>query len=97
MENLLSVSFDSEGLRSLIQEVVSSELAAQLKPVEQKKDELLTRKEAAKMLRISLVTLATITKNGKLPSYRVRGKVLFKKSDVEATLQKVVTNRYRRP
>lgn len=43
---------------------------------------LLTREETAKMLSISLVTLWTWDKNDIIQSYRIGGKVRYKKSDV---------------
>ncbi len=48
---------------------------------EQKGNDLLNRKEIAKFLRISLVTLTDWMKRG-LPSHKQRGRVYFLKSEV---------------
>ena len=49
--------------------------------LEQNGDNLLNRKEIAKFLRISLVTLTDWMKRG-LPSHKQRGRVYFLKSEV---------------
>ena len=61
----------------------------QLKPLLQKekiednKKEMITRTEAADLLNISLVKLWEITKNNLIPKYKIGGKVLYKKIDVQ--------------
>ena len=47
-------------------------------------DELLTGKEAAAYLRVSLSTLNTLRKQGKLAFIKIGRKVLFKMSALEA-------------
>jgi excisionase family DNA binding protein len=49
-------------------------------------DELLTRKDAAELLHISLPTLLERTKDGTLTSYRVGSRILYKRSELEASL-----------
>ena len=53
----------------------------QMQPDKRKEEELLNRKEIAKFLRISLVTLTDWMKRG-LPSHKQRGRVYFMKSEV---------------
>ncbi len=48
---------------------------------------LLTRTEAAKMLRISLPTLADWTRQGMIPAQRIGRRVLYAISDIENTLE----------
>ncbi|WP_455626328.1 helix-turn-helix domain-containing protein [Parabacteroides sp.] len=48
---------------------------------------LLTRAEAAKMLRISLPTLADWTRQGMIPAQRIGRRVLYAISDIENTLE----------
>ena len=47
----------------------------------------LTRQETAKILSISLPTLSKHERNGKIASYRIGSRVLFKKSDIEAAIE----------
>ena len=61
----------------------------QLKPLLQKekiednKKEMITRAEAADLLNISLVKLWEITKNNLIQKYKIGGKVLYKKADIQ--------------
>lgn len=69
-------------------EIVNA-ILEQLKPlllkdkIEENKKEMITRAEAADLLNISLVKLWDITKNNIIPKYKIGGKVLYKKSDVQ--------------
>ncbi len=69
-------------------EIVNA-ILEQLKPLLQKdkiednKKEMITRTEAADLLNISLVKLWEITKNNLIPKYKIGGKVLYKKIDVQ--------------
>lgn len=58
--------------------------------------EYLTRKETAQRLHISLPTLNEYTKSGKLRAYRIHGRVLYRKDDVDAALTAVQPLKYRR-
>ncbi len=55
----------------------------------QKSEELLTRKEAAKYLKISLTTLYYWTKKGKIPAYSVSNRLYYKRSEIDASLIKI--------
>ncbi len=48
--------------------------------------ELLTKAEAAELLKVSQSTLDRIVLDGDLPAYRVRGQMRYKRSDVDAYL-----------
>lgn len=49
-------------------------------------DELLTRKETANLLGISLNTLHTYTLEGKIPGYRIGTRIRYKRSVLENSL-----------
>lgn len=55
---------------------------------------LLTRKEAADKLNISLVTLNDWTKRGMIPAYTIGGRVLYKDSELEQSLNKTPIVKY---
>ena len=69
-------------------EIVNA-ILEQLKPlllkdkIEENKKEMITRAEAANLLNISLVKLWDITKNNLIPKYKIGGKVLYKKKDIQ--------------
>ena len=50
----------------------------------------LTRHETARRLRISLVTLTDWVNRGKICAHKIGGRVLFRDSDVEAALNRIV-------
>lgn len=52
-------------------------------------EELIDRKEVAKLFKISLVTVSDWTKKNILPAYRIGRKVVYKKSEVLASLNKM--------
>jgi len=51
------------------------------------KDELLTKEEVRKHLRIAASTLDIYIKNKKIPYIKLDRRVLFKKSDIDAFLE----------
>ncbi len=75
-------------LELLISNVVDKKLLS-FQPVIQDPDELITRKQAAKILGVSLPTLSYFVKTGKLVAYRVGANVRFKRSEIETSLKKI--------
>jgi len=57
-------------------------------------EKLLTRKETSDKLKISLVTLNDWTKRGLIQSYIIGGRVLYKDSEIEASLYKTQTVKF---
>jgi excisionase family DNA binding protein len=53
--------------------------------------ELLTRKEASKLLGVSLPTLLDWTKTGKVTGYRIASRVRYKRSELENSLSQIRT------
>jgi excisionase family DNA binding protein len=54
----------------------------------------LTRKQVAKKLHISLPTLNEYTKTGKLKGYRINGRVLYKKDEIDNALTSIEPLKY---
>ncbi|CAA0168213.1 helix-turn-helix domain-containing protein [Tenacibaculum maritimum] len=54
-----------------------------------KKDKLLTRKQTAEILQVSLVTLWNWTKKGTIKAYRIGNKIRYKESEIIEALQVV--------
>lgn len=78
-------------ISSAVNEAVQVLQAGSKKPEE---EILLTRKETADKLKISLVTLNDWSKRGLLKSYIIGGRVLYKSKEVEASLGEVKIVRY---
>lgn len=80
----------ADQLSEMIRESLRDELQ-QLRPVQPKTDaKYLTRHETAHRLRISLVTLTDWVNRGKICAHKIGGRVLFRDSDVEAALNRIV-------
>lgn len=73
-----------EGFKTIIKDILADDipelLRAHLKP--QDEEVLLTREEVAEILRISIPTLYSYTRQGILKTYRLDSRVLYKKSEV---------------
>ena len=87
MEQLQFIGITPEQLQTAITQDVKSQLDQLKKSFEPKTpEELLTRSETAKLLKINLSTLYLWTKKGKVKSYGISGKVYYKRSEVESSL-----------
>lgn len=87
MESTQIMGISPTQLRMAISEDVKSQLD-ELKMSFQPKtpQELLTRSETAKLLKINLSSVHNWTKKGLLKSYGISGKVYYKRSEVESAL-----------
>ena len=93
MSNLILHSLSEEDLKKLIQECLFKALEEQqyLKPAtehNQVTDELIKLSEAARLLKVSKVTIHSWKRKGLIPFYRISNKIYFKKSEVLAALKK---------
>ena len=70
-----------EDLKQMFRDIISEVVQEFLKP-NTTETELLTRKEAAAFLKISLPTLAQYTKEQIVPGRRCGNKVLYRKNDL---------------
>ncbi|SHM26533.1 DNA binding domain-containing protein, excisionase family [Chitinophaga jiangningensis] len=88
--DLILTALPLDQLRQLIADTLKSELSQLL---EQKpndtKEELITRKEAAKLLGISLPTLLDFTKTGKITGYRIGTRVRYKRRELIESLKQI--------
>lgn len=79
-----------EDLKVLLRESVKSELEGYKKTLGmQKEDTLLSREEAAKMLKIHETTLWHWTNKGKVTAYSIVGKRYYKREEILQALVKV--------
>lgn len=78
------IMLNPEELKAIIIDAIKPLISSQ-KNIENE-DSFITRKEAADLLHISLTTLDTYTKQGLLVRYKVGHRVLYKKSEITASL-----------
>lgn len=78
------IMLNPEELKAIIIDAIKPLISSQ-KNIENE-DSFITRKETADLLHISLTTLDTYTKQGLLVRYKVGHRVLYKKSEITASL-----------
>ncbi|WP_373521071.1 helix-turn-helix domain-containing protein [Aquiflexum sp.] len=95
MDNVILSTYSPEELTGIIntavQEAVTSIIRVQKKETG---ETLLSRKETAEKLKISLVTLSDYSRKGILKSYIIGGRVLYKESEIEKSLHQVKTVKF---
>ncbi|MBL0034457.1 MAG: helix-turn-helix domain-containing protein [Flavobacteriales bacterium] len=87
MNQITFVSITPEELKRLIRETLRTEIESQAAAPPPLAEELISRKEAAQMLGITLPTLRLYTKRGLLNGYRIGARVRYKRSEVLASVQ----------
>jgi excisionase family DNA binding protein len=95
MSNLILSSLPLEQLKTEISEAVLMQIAPYLPSAHSKPQptELLTRKEAAKLLGVSLVTLNQWTRDGRVKGYHISSRVRYKREELENSLTRIKTRR----
>lgn len=97
MQEQILLSIPVNEFRLIIADVVNDCLnlhPTTLTPPAQEPDQLLTRKETAARLNITLATLHEYTKAGRIRAHRIGSRVLYKESDILAALRQVKTNSF---
>ncbi|MGX1024977.1 helix-turn-helix domain-containing protein [Psychroflexus sp. MBR-150] len=97
--NLLIQEMTKSDLEHLIQEQLRKVLISEQKVVLQKEpsgSQYLSRSETAKLLKISLPTLTNLVSQGRIQSYSIGKRVLFKRDEVEQALTPIVTSKFKR-
>ena len=94
---LSGITFDElkESFKSIVRNEVE-QIIKNLPTCQEPTPELITRKETARILGISLPTLNEWTKNGTLPAQRIGTRVRYQRANVYASLKDVETLKYRR-
>jgi len=88
MDQVLFSPVPVSELLAEITQVVRREIAATRPADGEKADDLLSRQEAAKLLRITLPTLRQRTKEGRLRGYRMGARVLYRRDELMQALQR---------
>jgi excisionase family DNA binding protein len=80
-----------------IGQLIDSRLNKAANPNEQKaQSKFITRKEVAKLLKISLATLNDWTKQKIVQSYKIGNRVLYKEQEILAAVDKVATFKHKK-
>lgn len=93
MQKVLLSPLNMEDLKAELSSAIVDQLTPILSQVNKPspKIELLTRKEAAKLLGVSLPTLLDWTKTGKVQGYRIATRIRYKRTELENSLSQIRT------
>lgn len=96
MEKIILTTHTTEELTGLISQAVQEAVKNSFSVLSStpQSEKLLSRKETADKLKISLVTLNDWTKRGMIQSYLIGGRVLYKETEIEKSLHQVRTVKY---
>jgi excisionase family DNA binding protein len=90
-----------EEFESIITNAVRKEMQPHLQKLsenkESKREELLSKKEAANFLRMSLPTLSKLVKDGVIQCSRIGGSLRFKKSQLEKSIEQTQSRKFSIP
>lgn len=96
MENLILSPINIGELKTAISEAVIEEIKGLISSNNNhESNELLSSKETAQLLGISLVTLNEWKKTGKVPAYRINTRVRFKREEVISCLNAIQTKSFK--
>lgn len=100
MQNIIITTPDElkEYLRAIVKDEFTDFLKAHTNsaPTPQPNTDLLSRKEAAKVLGVSLPTLNEWSKSGVITGYRISSRVRYKRNEIEQSLLQMQTKKTRR-
>lgn len=93
MGKIVLNNFELSDIRKVVEEVLEQHLKGLFVP-EKTESKLLTRKDTAKFLCISLPTLHEWTKTGVVKAHRIGNRVLYKQDEVNQALKQIQTSKY---
>lgn len=79
-----------------LQATISHLISEGIPPAKEPATGLLTRKETAKKLRITLSTLDKYSAQGRIKAHRIGGRVVFKANEIEQSLETIDNEKYSR-
>ncbi|WP_029034233.1 helix-turn-helix domain-containing protein [Salinimicrobium terrae] len=92
MAKVLLHTFELSDIKKVVEEVLERKLKSFI-PQEKEKLTLLSRKDTAKLLCISLPTLHDWTKNGTIKAHRIGNRILYKLDEVNEALNQIQSSK----
>jgi len=94
MTKMMFTSIELPEFKRMLEEAISKQLKSFVpnQNVEQKQNQLLTRKQTANFLCISLPTLHDWTKTGVIKAHRIGNRVLYKIDEINNSLNQINTS-----
>ena len=91
MEKVMLTTLELSDIKKVVEEVIENKLK-NLNPPEKEGLKLLSRKDTAKLLCISLPTLHDWTKTGIVKAHRIGNRILYKLEEVNGALKMIQTS-----
>lgn len=95
MEQIIIQGTSLDDFFSQVKTIVNNAIEANKETPKPVKPNYLTRIETARKFNITLPTLNSYTRKGLIPAYRFGARVLYKESEIETALNRIVTNKFR--
>jgi len=95
MENIILQQLSVSDFKEIISDTFKNEIRESLSG-QNPPEQYLTRKDTARLLQISLVTLRDWSVKGILQSYKIGGRIRYKKSEIDEALKAQKNLKYRR-
>jgi excisionase family DNA binding protein len=95
MEQIILSGLTFNDLLNGIERLIDKKLAISLNPVK-KETKYLSRIEVCKLLKITLPTLSDWSKLGRVQSYKIGNRVLYKEEEIENALHQVSSLKFKR-
>jgi excisionase family DNA binding protein len=92
MTKMMFTTIELPELKKIVEEAILNQLKHFVPVVEQKNPQLLTRKQTADFLCISLPTLHDWTKTGIIQAHRIGNRVLYKFEEINNSLSQINTS-----
>ncbi|KQB43461.1 Excisionase family DNA binding domain-containing protein [Flavobacterium daejeonense] len=92
MAKMMFTTIELPELKKIVEDAILNQLKNFVPVVEQKNSQLLTRKQTAEMLCISLPTLHDWTKTGLIKAHRIGNRVLYKFDEINNSLRQINTS-----
>lgn len=89
MKNIVLIPYRIDELKDIIRGVFNESLENHFKK-EKEEEKLLTRSEVMDYLKVGSTTLNNYVNSGHIKQYGIKGKPLFKKSEIEQSLIKKI-------
>jgi excisionase family DNA binding protein len=95
-EQIVFTGISVDDLLLRIEQIFDTKISSQLPKFIENQSEYITRKEVSSLLKVCLVTLDDWTKQGLLQSYKIGNRVLYKRQEVEDSINQVQSFKFKK-
>lgn len=93
---ILFTGFTVNDLLDWIGQIIDSKIGIYPTKKQELQSEYITRAEVSKLLKITLPTLHDWTKQGWLKAYKIGSRVLYKREEVQQSVEKLSSHKYKK-